>query len=133
VEEPAWINHDKGVEYISSVKLIFAPCSRRLFTEVKAPYPAARFIGLGAMGKHMAARLAAKLPPNSKLFVYDVVKGLIDELITKFPGKVIASASPRDVAKNTVWDSVPFFSPMDGQRSSPFVLLSLALSFLRWE
>jgi 6-phosphogluconate dehydrogenase (decarboxylating) len=91
------------------------------------------FIGLGAMGKHMAAQLAAKLPPNSKLFVYDIVKGPIDELITKFPGKVIASASPRDVAKNTVWGSVPFFSPMDGQRSSLFVLPSLVLSFLRWE
>jgi 3-hydroxyisobutyrate dehydrogenase len=61
------------------------------------------FIGLGAMGKHMAAHLAARLPSSSTLYVYDVVSAPVTELIDRFPGVVQAGTSPKDVAQNTVW------------------------------
>lgn len=60
------------------------------------------FIGLGAMGKHMAERLAVNLPPDSKLFVYDVVEAPMNDLVAKYPGRVFASTSPRNVTENTV-------------------------------
>lgn len=83
------------------------------------------FVGLGAMGKHMAAQLATKLPTDSRIFVYDVVKGPIDELTTKFPEKVIASESPRDVAKNTVWDFLSPSPPFRWAKTNPIILNSL--------
>ena len=66
------------------------------------------FIGLGAMGKHMAERLAVDLPPDSKLFVYDVVEAPMNDLVAKYPGRVFANPSPRDVTKNTV-SGLPFY------------------------
>ncbi|CRG89085.1 hypothetical protein PISL3812_06120 [Talaromyces islandicus] len=59
------------------------------------------FIGLGAMGKHMAEQLALKLPEDSQVFVFDVERPPIDELVSKYPGKVVACTSPRQVAQNT--------------------------------
>lgn len=60
------------------------------------------FIGLGAMGKLMAGHLATKLPPTSKLYVYDVVHAPVEELVNKFPGKVVAGQSPKHVAQHAV-------------------------------
>lgn len=55
------------------------------------------FIGLGAMGEHMAEQLAAKLLANARIHVFDISKAPIEEL-EKYPGKVMASGSPRDAA-----------------------------------
>jgi 3-hydroxyisobutyrate dehydrogenase-like beta-hydroxyacid dehydrogenase len=62
------------------------------------------FIGLGAMGKHMAEQLAIKLPESARIFIFDVAKGPVEELVNKYPGKVVASTSPKEVTEN----SVPF-------------------------
>ncbi|OJZ80194.1 hypothetical protein ASPFODRAFT_174728 [Aspergillus luchuensis CBS 106.47] len=59
------------------------------------------FIGLGAMGKHMAEQLALKLPKDSRIFVFDVAKPPVDELVGKYYGKVIACTSPREVAQKS--------------------------------
>lgn len=65
-------------------------------------FTAVGFIGLGAMGKHMAEHLANKLPQESQIYVYDVVNTVMDELAAKYPGKITAGTSPRNVAENTV-------------------------------
>ncbi|XHG03819.1 hypothetical protein AWENTII_007107 [Aspergillus wentii] len=64
-------------------------------------FTAVGFIGLGAMGKHMAEHLANKLPQESQIYVYDVVNTVMDELAAKYPGKITAGTSPRNVAENT--------------------------------
>lgn len=60
------------------------------------------FIGLGAMGKHMVARLAQNLPESTRISVFDVAKPPMEELSTKYPNKIISCASPRHVAENSV-------------------------------
>ena len=65
------------------------------------------FIGLGAMGKHMVEHLATKLPNDSCIFVYDISSPPIDELVSRYPGKIIRNTSPRNVADNSVCPSRP--------------------------
>jgi 3-hydroxyisobutyrate dehydrogenase len=65
-------------------------------------YTSLGFIGLGAMGKPMAEQLATKLPSTTKIIVYDVIEDAIKELVEKYPGKVIAETSPKNVAENSV-------------------------------
>ncbi|KAJ5113840.1 hypothetical protein N7456_002374 [Penicillium angulare] len=59
------------------------------------------FIGLGAMGKHMAQQLATKLPETTKIFVFDVISAPVEELVAEFPGKVIACTSPKEVTEKS--------------------------------
>ncbi|KAJ5731296.1 uncharacterized protein N7483_005804 [Penicillium malachiteum] len=59
------------------------------------------FIGLGAMGKHMAEQLAIKLPDGVKIFVFDVATPPVKELVEKYPGKVIECSSPKEVAEKS--------------------------------
>jgi len=60
------------------------------------------FIGLGAMGKPMLEHLARKLPQESRLWVYDVVEHIIDEVCAAFPDRVYKGTSAADIAQHTV-------------------------------
>lgn len=60
------------------------------------------FIGLGAMGKPMVVHLANKLPPDSRIFVFDVVEKAVDELCAEFPNRVFKASSARDVTQQVV-------------------------------
>lgn len=60
------------------------------------------FIGLGAMGRPMLAHLANKLPPESRIFVFDVAEAVVDELCSQFPNRVLKGSSAKDVANHAV-------------------------------
>ena len=60
------------------------------------------FIGLGAMGKPMLVHLANKLPPESRICVYDVVEAVVDEVCARFPNRVCKATSAKDVARQVV-------------------------------
>ena len=60
------------------------------------------FIGLGAMGRPMVVHLANKLPPESQIYVFDVVQQVMDELSAQFPGRVLKGSSAKDVAEHSV-------------------------------
>jgi 3-hydroxyisobutyrate dehydrogenase len=60
------------------------------------------FIGLGAMGKPMVTHLANKLPPTSRIWVYDVVQEVVEDLCADFPERVVKGANARDVAEHVV-------------------------------
>lgn len=60
------------------------------------------FIGLGAMGKPMLEHLANKLPAGSRIWVYDVVQEVVDEVCAAYPNKVCKGTSSADVAQHTV-------------------------------
>jgi 3-hydroxyisobutyrate dehydrogenase-like beta-hydroxyacid dehydrogenase len=60
------------------------------------------FIGLGAMGKPMVSHLANKLPSDSRIWVYDVVEKVVDELCAEFPERIIKGANAKDVAQQVV-------------------------------
>ncbi|ORY14064.1 NAD binding domain of 6-phosphogluconate dehydrogenase-domain-containing protein [Clohesyomyces aquaticus] len=67
------------------------------------------FIGLGAMGKPMVIHLANKLPPESRIYVFDVVAQVVDDLCAQFPGRVLKGSSARDIAQKveTIITMVP--------------------------
>ncbi|KAH4187117.1 hypothetical protein HBH98_003550 [Parastagonospora nodorum] len=67
------------------------------------------FIGLGAMGKPMVSHLANKLPADSRIWVYDVVEKVVDELCAEFPERIIKGANAKDVAQqvDTIVTMVP--------------------------
>lgn len=65
------------------------------------------FIGLGAMGKPMLEHLAKKLHEESRIWVYDVIEQLVDEVCTAFPNRVFKGVSARDVAEHTVGCFLP--------------------------
>ncbi|KAF3007629.1 hypothetical protein E8E13_008342 [Curvularia kusanoi] len=67
------------------------------------------FIGLGAMGKPMLEHLANKLPATSQIWVYDVVKSIVDEVCAAYPDKLHKATSPADVAEHseTILTMVP--------------------------
>ena len=60
------------------------------------------FIGLGAMGKPMLEHLANKLPKESRIWVYDVVEEVMDEVCEAFPNRVLKATSAADVAQYVV-------------------------------
>ena len=60
------------------------------------------FIGLGAMGKPMLVHLANKLPPESRIYVFDVVEQVVDEMRDQFPQRVFKGTSAKDVAQQAV-------------------------------
>ncbi|KAF3403704.1 3-hydroxyisobutyrate dehydrogenase [Penicillium rolfsii] len=59
------------------------------------------FIGLGAMGMWMARNVAAKTPSSHRIYVYDIVPSLRQEICNFYPGKVFEAFSPQEVAENT--------------------------------
>lgn len=60
------------------------------------------FIGLGAMGKPMLIHLANKLPLESKIYVFDVVEQVVNEVCSQFPDRVHKASSARNVAEQVV-------------------------------
>lgn len=60
------------------------------------------FIGLGAMGNPMVTHLANKLPSTSRIWVYDVVESVVDDLCADFPERVLKGANAKDVAQHVV-------------------------------
>jgi 3-hydroxyisobutyrate dehydrogenase-like beta-hydroxyacid dehydrogenase len=60
------------------------------------------FIGLGAMGKPMVTHLANKLPPESRIWVYDVVREVVDDLCAEFPERIVRGENAKDVAQQVV-------------------------------
>ena len=60
------------------------------------------FIGLGAMGRGMAANLAKRLSGDSKIYVYDVVDGLMNDLHSEHPDTVRKSKSAKEVSELSV-------------------------------
>lgn len=60
------------------------------------------FIGLGAMGKPMLEHLANKLPRESRLWVYDVVEQVVDDVCAAFPDRVYRATSAANVAQHVV-------------------------------
>ncbi|KAK3985746.1 NAD binding domain of 6-phosphogluconate dehydrogenase-domain-containing protein [Cladorrhinum sp. PSN332] len=78
----------------------------------QSEYKQIGFIGLGAMGRPMAANLAGHLHRASspaKIHVYDVVSAPVDELHSSFPDIIIKCTSPRDVAErsNVIFTMLP--------------------------
>ncbi|KAF1917643.1 NAD binding domain of 6-phosphogluconate dehydrogenase-domain-containing protein [Ampelomyces quisqualis] len=67
------------------------------------------FIGLGAMGKPMVTHLAHKLPPASRIWVYDVLQPVVDDLCEEFPERVLKCANAKEVAEHvdTIVTMVP--------------------------
>jgi 3-hydroxyisobutyrate dehydrogenase-like beta-hydroxyacid dehydrogenase len=63
------------------------------------------FIGLGAMGRPMVSHLARKLPSESRIWLYDVVETIVDELCAEFPEKVVKGRNAKDVAQQVVSSS----------------------------
>lgn len=60
------------------------------------------FIGLGAMGRPMLEHLANKLPPESRIWAYDIVEQVVDDVCAQFPDRVLKSKSAKDVAQKAV-------------------------------
>ena len=60
------------------------------------------FIGLGAMGLPMARNLANKIPPETRIYVFDVAQEAMDKICSEFPKTVFQSASAREVAQSAV-------------------------------
>ncbi|KAL4877951.1 NAD binding domain of 6-phosphogluconate dehydrogenase-domain-containing protein [Aspergillus karnatakaensis] len=87
------------------------------------------FIGLGAMGKPMAEQLAAKLPEDVKLVVFDIVPAVVQELVDRDSDRVIAGQSPVDVVLQSqiIFSMVPegahvksvYLDPTNGVCSKP--------------
>lgn len=65
-------------------------------------FKALGFIGLGAMGRPMLEHLANKLPSESRLFVFDVVQSVVDDVCQQFPGRVLKASSAKEVAEQAV-------------------------------
>ncbi|KAB8227575.1 uncharacterized protein BDW43DRAFT_293716, partial [Aspergillus alliaceus] len=50
----------------------------------------------------MAKQLAFKLPKSTRPYVYDVVEEAMNDIVSKYTGKVVAGSSPMDVAEHPV-------------------------------
>ncbi|KAF8857442.1 hypothetical protein BDZ45DRAFT_652783 [Acephala macrosclerotiorum] len=59
------------------------------------------FIGLGAMGRPMAGHLANKLSAQTKIYVYDVVEYIVDDICKEFPEKALKGSNAKDVAERS--------------------------------
>ena len=60
------------------------------------------FIGLGAMGMWMAIHLAEKLPPTTRICIFDIVTILMEDFCALYPDKAVRCSSPKDVADQSV-------------------------------
>jgi hypothetical protein len=86
------------------------------------------FIGLGAMGRPMVTHLANKLPEGSRIWVYDVVEGVVDDICAEFPDRIVKGTSAKDVAEHTVGSfELPDACQTDDYRTpySPWYLRAL--------
>jgi 3-hydroxyisobutyrate dehydrogenase-like beta-hydroxyacid dehydrogenase len=63
--------------------------------------PQIGFIGLGAMGWHMASHLASKLPNATRIYVFDIVKSLVDKLCEQYGEKIVRCAHAKEVANRS--------------------------------
>ena len=64
-------------------------------------YTTLGFIGLGTMGFPMAGQLIQKMPSHVRIYIFDVVKKVSDEL-SKQTQKVQVCSSAKQVAENSV-------------------------------
>lgn len=64
------------------------------------------FVGLGIMGFPMAKNLISKLPPGSKIFIYDVFEDAINRFKALFPDAAVPCSSAREVTENSVSPSI---------------------------
>ena len=60
------------------------------------------FVGLGAMGLPMAGHLAAKLPENIQINIFDINQSSVDQLHNDYPKRVVKCTSAKDVADKSV-------------------------------
>lgn len=60
------------------------------------------FVGLGAMGLPMAGHLAAKLPDNITVFVFDINSASVEQLCNDHPNRVVKCSSAKDVTDKSV-------------------------------
>ncbi|KAK3329829.1 6-phosphogluconate dehydrogenase [Apodospora peruviana] len=60
------------------------------------------FVGLGAMGKHMAVNLAKSLPSDSTLYVHDIMVAVVEEVAGSFTDLVVKCVSAKEVAEKSV-------------------------------
>jgi 3-hydroxyisobutyrate dehydrogenase len=60
------------------------------------------FVGLGAMGLPMAGHLAAKLPAEVRMHVFDLNQAAVDQLHKDYPERVTKSSSAKEVADKSV-------------------------------
>ena len=65
-------------------------------------YKSIGFIGLGAMGKPMAANLIKKTPKDVKINIYDISPEPVEELRTLHDCRVTACKSSKDLARLSV-------------------------------
>ena len=67
------------------------------------------FVGLGAMGLPMVHQLAAKLPSEVLIHVFDLMEGLVDRLCEQHPSKIVRCSNAREVAQksNTIFTMLP--------------------------
>jgi 3-hydroxyisobutyrate dehydrogenase len=63
------------------------------------------FIGLGAMGRPMVGHLAARLPSDTQLHVFDISEDAVEAVCREFPGRIQKGGSARDVAEQSVRES----------------------------
>ena len=66
------------------------------------------FVGLGAMGLPMAGHLAAKLPNNVHMFVFDINKRSMEQLYQDYPDRITTCSSAKEVADKSVGRSARF-------------------------
>ncbi|KAK2813343.1 hypothetical protein FQN50_000658 [Emmonsiellopsis sp. PD_5] len=59
------------------------------------------FIGIGAMGRPMVGHLARKLPAETRIYIFDVVEPVLDEVCAEHPEKVFRGKNARDVAEKS--------------------------------
>ncbi|PYH92319.1 6-phosphogluconate dehydrogenase C-terminal domain-like protein, partial [Aspergillus ellipticus CBS 707.79] len=73
------------------------------------------FIGLGAMGKHMASQLALKLPPNARLHIYDIARAPMEELTSKYPTTQITTTTTTTTTTDPTTKTTTFYdAPVSG-------------------
>lgn len=60
------------------------------------------FVGLGTMGFPMAANLISKLPPGSKMYVYDISADSVAKFTAQHPEQVVPCNSAKEVTENSV-------------------------------
>jgi 3-hydroxyisobutyrate dehydrogenase-like beta-hydroxyacid dehydrogenase len=63
--------------------------------------PQIGFIGLGAMGWHMASHLANKLPDATRIYVFDIVQSLVDKLCEQHGEKIVRCTHAKEVASKS--------------------------------
>ena len=60
------------------------------------------WIGLGAMGFHMAANLVKKLPADTHFYVFDVVQDFVDKFVEQYGERVHGVRNAKEVADKSV-------------------------------